>query len=99
MSHWIIRADASDTIAVLDMLARNRTAALIARSTLSVLQRPGDPARYAKLAHPGFSTHGDIAFVYGQFTCGPRCAWDEGFVLEWRGDTWVVVGRRRYTVS
>lgn len=101
---WIVRHSVEDSVAVMDMLDRNRHAFKIDSTLLAVLngtaQKPPAPEpRFVRLAFPGFNARGDVAFVYGQFTCGRGCGWDEGFVLERRGSIWLVVARRRYSVS
>ena len=97
-----MRRSAEDSAAFVDMLGRNRRALYLARilrdSLLAPELRDGEQ-RYASLALPGFNPRRDVAFVYGQFTCGRGCDWTEGFVLELRSGTWLVVARRRYSVS
>lgn len=99
MDRWLPSQRGGDSAAVLDMLTRNRHVAAVDSVARHRIQRSGSEPRHVRLALPGFDASGDIAFVYGHFTCGAGCGWDEGFVLERRGSTWTVVARRRYSVS
>jgi len=106
-ARWVARDSAQDSVALIDMFARNQRAYVIdhtattvtARAIEAAIERAGAPERFVRLSMPGFNTRGDVAFVYGQFTCGAGCTWDEGFVLERRGTAWKVVARRRYSIS
>lgn len=104
IARWLPRSAVEDTAAFRDMLQRNHQAVpIISRVRDSLARasasRAAGLSRYVRFALPGFNARGDIAFVYGQFTCGPGCGWDEGFVLELRDGAWVVASRRRYSVT
>jgi len=103
-TRWLPWSSVDDTAAFNDMLDRNRQAFLITSAVRDSLasaprSRAGGPQRFVRFARPGFNARHDVAFVYGQFTCGLMCNWDEGFVLELHNGAWVVVARRRYSVS
>jgi len=96
---WLPRYTGADSAALADMLTQNRTAVALDSTLLLAVVRPGKMRRWVRLALPGFNAPGQVAFVYGHFTCGSGCGWDEGFVLELHAGRWTVVARRRYSIT